>query len=117
MSEVPQIWRTVLDAMPNGWTTPAAIASRLGRDVEETTDLLAAIDAAGLISVREVEDTDELVVTLSPRGLGALRAGSVSRAGGPRERRVPVGAGSWSSSYDRPSRSRIAATAAGSVAS
>ena len=115
MSEVPQIWRTVLDAMPNGWTTPTAIALRLGRDVEETTDLLAAIDAAGLISVREAEDADEIVVSLSPRDLGA---GAASRPSGPRDRRAPAVAESWSSSYDRPTnRSRMAVTATGSVAS
>jgi hypothetical protein len=117
MSEVSQIWRTVLDAMPNGWTAPAAIALRLGRDVEETTDLLAALDAAGLISVQEAEESGDPVVMLAPRGLGVIRAASVSRANGPRDRREPVAAGSWSSPYERPSRSRIAATASGSVAS
>jgi hypothetical protein len=116
MSEVSQSWRTVLDAMPSGWTTPAAIASRLGRDVEETTDLLAALDAAGLISVREPEDEDGPIVTLSPRGVGAVRA-AVARSNGSRDHREPAMAGAWSSSYDRPSRARTSATAAGSVAS
>jgi hypothetical protein len=116
MSEVSQIWRTVLDAMPSGWTTPAAIASRLGRDVEETTDLLAALDAAGLVTVREPEGADGPVVTLSPRGVGALRA-AVARSNAPRDRREPAMAGAWSSPYERSNRARTAVTAAGSVAS
>ena len=117
MSEVSQIWRTVLDAMPNGWTAPAAIASRLGRDVEETTDLLAALDAAGLISVQEAEEGGDPVVMLAPRGLGVIRPATILKANGPRDRRDPIAVGSWSSAYERPSRSRIAATASGSVAS
>ena len=116
MPEVSQSWRTVLDAMPSGWTTPAAIASRLGRDVEETTDLLAALDAAGLVSVGEPEGVSDPVVTLSPRGVGVVRA-AVARSNAPRDHREPAMAGAWSSPYDRPSRARTSATAAGSVAS
>lgn len=114
MSDVPQIWRTVLDAMPSGWTTPAALAARLGRDVEETTDLLASLDEAGLIRVREPEGADGPVVSLSNRGT------AITRPAPPRGDRRPVGAGASSPSWgtqDRPRSPRMAATAAGSVAS
>lgn len=113
MSEVPQIWRNMLDTMPSGWTTPAALASRLGRDEEETIDLLAALDAAGLIHVREPENGGDPIVSLSPRGVGVVCAATARSA--PRDRQV---AGAWSSDYrPSPSRPRMVATAAGSVAS
>ncbi len=71
MSDVPQSWRTVLEAMeagPSVWASPADVASRLGRDLDETTDLLATLDAAGLVLVREPDGFDGPVVTLAPRG-------------------------------------------------
>lgn len=113
MSEVSQNWRSMLDVMPSGWTTPAALASRTGRDVEETIDLLAALDDAGLIHVRETEDAEGPIVALSPRGVGVVRAAAARTASRDRQ-----DAGSWTPGY-RPvsSRSRMAVTAAGSVAS
>ncbi|MDB5349623.1 MAG: hypothetical protein JWN86_870 [Planctomycetota bacterium] len=87
MSDVSQSWHTVLEAMESGpsvWTTPAELATRLGGDLDETTDLLAALDAAGLILVREPDRFDGPVVALAPRG--------AERLIGPRERRaVAVG--------------------------
>ena len=111
MPDVSQIWRTVLDAMPTGWTTPAAIAVRLGRDVEETTDLLASLDEAGLIRVREPEGVEGPVVSLSNRGAAILRPAPVRRAPQAQAQGAAWGA------QDRPRSPRMAATAAGSVAS
>ena len=75
MSDVPQIWRTVLETMeagPSVWTSPEELASRLGLDLDEATDVLAALDVAGLILVREPDDFDGPVVALAPRGAERL---------------------------------------------
>lgn len=90
MPEVPPIWRTVIEAIasgPSAWTTPATLSARLGRDEEETTDVLAALDDAGLVLVREPHDADSPVVTLSPRGAELLRPAPLSRLVGSRDRR------------------------------
>ncbi len=72
MSEVPQSWRSVLDALtrrPSAWQTPSEVARRLGRDLEETTDILAALDLDGLILVREPEGAAGPIVAPSPKAL------------------------------------------------
>lgn len=84
MPQVPQSWLLVLEALESSmspWMTPTAVAGRLGLDVEETTDMLATLDAAGLVSVLEPEDGDGPLVALSVRGqesLSRAMAGSVS---------------------------------------
>ncbi len=75
MSEAPQSWHTVLEAIESGlsvWTNPAELAARLGSDLDETTDVLAALDIAGLILVREPDSFDGPVVALAPRGAERL---------------------------------------------
>src|SRR4051794_19295789 len=75
MSDVPQTWRTVLEVMESGpsvWMAPAELAARLGHDLDETTDVLAALDVAGLILVREPDGFDGPVVALAPRGAERL---------------------------------------------
>ncbi len=75
MSDVPQSWREILEAMESGpsvWAAPAEVAARTGRDLESTTDLLATLDASGLILVREPDDFDGPVVALAPRGAERL---------------------------------------------
>ena len=117
MTDVPQSLRFVLDALtksPSAWVTPAEVAIRLGRDVEETTDALASLDEAGLIVVREPEGSGPIVAP-SPRGADLVRRRFLPRSQAPRDPR-PASTG-WVSSYDRPNHSLIAATAAGSVAS
>lgn len=116
MSDVPQSWRMVLEALTAGtsWMTPASVAERLGLDVEETTDVLACLDEAGLVSVRESEGPAALLVAASPRGTELVRPSVATRPAPSRDRRP---ANTWNASYDRPSRPRIAATAVGSVAS
>ena len=89
MFDVPQSWCIVLESLessPLVWMTPRELAVRLGGDVEETTDVLAALDVAGLILVREPNTFDGPVVALAPRG--------AERLIGPREReRRPVAVG------------------------
>ena len=116
MTEVSQSLRLILEALtagPSEWVAPAVVAGRLGLDVEEATDALASLDEAGLIVVREPEEGGP-VVAPSPRGVELVRRGFAPRPQAPRDRRPAAG---WVSSYDRPSRVLIAATAAGSVAS
>lgn len=97
--------------------TPAAVADRLGLDVEETTDMLASLDAVGLVSVREPDGGDGPVVAASPRGSDLVRPASSQRNGSSATRDRRGSTGSWVSSYDRSSRNRTAATAVGSVVS
>ncbi len=119
MSEVPQSWRLVLESLSasvSPWMTPAEVADRLGLDVEETTDVLASLDAIGLVSVREPDGLDGPVVAASPRGSDLVRVSSSQRNGSSavRDRRGSAG---WVSPYDRSSRNRTIATAVGSVVS
>lgn len=73
MGDLPEFWRATLAALPRGalaWRTPAEVAEALGRDVEETTDVLAELDVAGWI---EVWDRPEgPAVTLSAWGAARL---------------------------------------------
>lgn len=74
MVGLSESWQEVLEALvaaPAAWLTPAQVAGALGREVEETTDLLCDLDLAGWI---EVCDSDPApIVSLSP--LGAERLG------------------------------------------
>ena len=118
MSDVPQSWRLVLEALTAGtssWMTPASVAERLGLDVEETTDVLASLDEAGLVSVREPDGLATPLVAASPRGTEVVRSSLAQHPAAARDRR-PANSG-WVSSYDRPSRPRNVATAVGSVVS
>ena len=124
MSDVPQSWRMVLETLVAGmspWMTPAAVADRLGLDVEETTDMLASLDAAGLVSVREPDGPDGPVVAVSPRGSDLVRPAPSERNGSSSARDRRGSADGWVSSYDydddRSSRNRTVATAVGSVVS
>lgn len=68
-------WPVLLDALHQAagtWHTPAQIATDLGWDPETTTDLLADLDVAGLVDVRELRN--DLVVSLSERGRRAIAA-------------------------------------------
>jgi hypothetical protein len=74
MVELTEAWRGVLEALASGqlaWQSPAELADRLGREVEETTDLLCDLDVAGWLEVWESETGT--LVTLSP--LAAERLG------------------------------------------
>ena len=71
--EIPAIWQQILVAVvagPLAWRTPAEVATCAGREVEETTDVLAELDVAGWV---EVWDRDEgPAVTLSPLAAARL---------------------------------------------
>ncbi len=56
---------------PIAWQSPAELASAVGRCSEETTDLLASMDAGGWLSAWEREF--DVVVTLSVAAASALR--------------------------------------------
>jgi len=56
---------------PVAWQSPVELARSMGRDLEETTDLIADLDAGGWLSPWELGS--DLVVTLSV--LGASRLG------------------------------------------
>ncbi len=66
MLELSEEGRRIVEALvkaPLAWQSPAELASAMGRDLEETTDLLAALDAEGWLSPWEREF--DVVVTLS----------------------------------------------------
>jgi hypothetical protein len=88
MAEMPDTWISVLNALIQArspWQTPAQVASVLGRDLDETLDVLCDLDVAGLVSVWEpgsslspvpsvpIDLPESPVVTLSP--LAACRLG------------------------------------------
>ena len=75
MVEISENWVRVLGALVAGafaWSTPGALAESLGGGEEETTDILAELDAAGWLEVWEREDDPAPAVTLSPLGAGRL---------------------------------------------
>src|SRR5437868_4537458 len=58
MVELPEAWKAIVNTLLKAtvaWQTPAEVAEALGRDVEETTDLLCLMDEAGWINVWEAE--------------------------------------------------------------
>jgi hypothetical protein len=66
MLELTEEGRRLVEALvraPVAWQSPAELARALGRDLEETTDLLASLDAEGWLSAWELEP--DVVVTLS----------------------------------------------------
>jgi hypothetical protein len=66
MLELSEEGRRIVEALVNGplaWRSPAELASAVGLDVEEATDLLADLDADGWLSPWEREG--HVVVTLS----------------------------------------------------
>jgi hypothetical protein len=72
--ELPETCLAVVKALvraPVAWQTPDDLAAALGWNAEQTTDVLALLDAAGWVEVWEREPGP--VVTLSP--LGAERLG------------------------------------------
>jgi hypothetical protein len=95
-------WRAILDVLvraDHAWQTPAALAKRLGRDVERLTDTLAEMDRGGWLALWE--RPDGVLVTLSAwaaQRLGArlVEAGGPGRwrwlrCAGSRDPRGPVG--------------------------
>ncbi len=73
MHELSEEGRRVVDALvkaPIAWQSPEELARAIDRDVEETTDLLASLDADGWLAawVREFD----VVVTLSVAGASRL---------------------------------------------
>ena len=71
----------VLASGPIAWFTPADLAERLGRSLDETHDLLTSLDLDGRLMVRE--DDDAVRVGLSPLGLAR---DFPAEAGGPKAR-------------------------------
>jgi hypothetical protein len=66
MVEIREEWKPVLNALiaaPVAWQSPMEIATALGRDIEETTDVLSAMDEADWISVWDVDQGP--LITLS----------------------------------------------------
>jgi hypothetical protein len=53
-----------------GWQTPQQLATRLGLDLDQTCDLIADLNAQGILDPWETEQ--ELYVTLSPRAAERL---------------------------------------------
>jgi hypothetical protein len=99
MFNIPDVWKQILNALiaaPVAWQSPRQIALALGWDVDETTDLLSAMDLAGWIATWEVEPA--LVVTLSP--LAAHRLSVELIEFGPEE--IPRWSSIGEPSTDRP---------------
>jgi hypothetical protein len=66
MVEMPEEWEPILNALiasPDACQSPAELAEALGSSVEETTDLLSAMDVSGWISVWDCDAGP--IVTLS----------------------------------------------------
>ncbi len=104
MADLSDRMRALLKAIranAKAWQSPLEVAERLGWSVEETTDLLADLDLAGLIVVRESDESDPVIAL------------------------VPLATAEWPTpvtsprnpAYARPSRPRSSVTAAGSVTS
>jgi len=73
MIELTEAGRGVVDALlaaPVAWQTPAELSRATGLGVDETTDLLAALDAGGWLAAWEREV--DVVVTLSVAAASSL---------------------------------------------
>lgn len=67
MADLPETGIAVMNALigaPLAWQAPAQLATALGRDLEETLDLLCDLDVSGWVDVWE--DQDGPLITLSP---------------------------------------------------
>jgi hypothetical protein len=65
--------RRIVEALvkaPLAWQSPSELARAIGRDLEETTDLIAVLDADGWLSAWERQG--DVVVTLSVAGASVL---------------------------------------------
>lgn len=65
---------------PTSWWTPEDAARELGWDVDSTADLLADLDVAGWVDVRE--RTDAIIVRPSPRAQRLLKSRIPARTSG-----------------------------------
>jgi hypothetical protein len=66
MVELPEAWKAIVDILLQAtvaWQTSAKIAEALGRDVEETTDLLSRMDEAGWISVWDADPVPFVILS------------------------------------------------------
>jgi hypothetical protein len=66
MVELPETWKAIVDVLLRAtvaWQTSARIAEALGRDVEETTDLLSQMDEAGWITVWDADPEPFLILS------------------------------------------------------
>jgi hypothetical protein len=73
MLELSEEGRRIVEALikaPVAWQSPVELASAIGLDLEETTDLLADLDADGWLSPWERQS--DVVVTLSVAGASRL---------------------------------------------
>jgi hypothetical protein len=73
MFEIPEDWSVVLDALiqaPVAWQSPEEVAIAIGLGVDETTDILCALDLAGWVVVWD--STEGPYITLSPLGAERL---------------------------------------------
>ncbi len=75
MPDLPDAWLTVINAVldaPVAWRAPGEIASAIGRDSEETGDMLCELDLAGWLAIWHAEPGP--LVTLSALAAGRLGA-------------------------------------------
>jgi hypothetical protein len=66
MVELPEAWKAIVNILLEAtiaWQTPATIAEVLGRDVEETTDLLSLMDEAGWIDVWDADPVPLVILS------------------------------------------------------
>jgi hypothetical protein len=73
MQDLSEEGRRVIEALvraPLAWQSPLELARAMGRDLEETTNLLASLDADGWLAAWEREF--DVVVTLSVAGASLL---------------------------------------------
>ena len=92
MFEIPENWSAVLGALieaPVAWQSPEAVATAIGLGVEETTDLLCALDVAGWVVVWD--STEGPYITLSALGAERLAVRLVEVGPGGTLRWAPVG--------------------------
>ena len=100
MLELSEESRRIVESLVNGplaWQSPAELASAMGLGLEETTDLLADLDADGWLSPWEREG--HVVVTLS---VGAASKLGVRLVESGREEAASVGPGWGIPSQHRP---------------
>ena len=83
--EISPAWNQILTTLTTGaiaWRTPTELSRLLGRDPEELTDELAAMDEAGWLDVWERPGPEEIAVTLSAWGAGRLGVRLAESGGG-----------------------------------
>ncbi|MBV8229259.1 MAG: hypothetical protein JO329_04660 [Planctomycetaceae bacterium] len=92
MDEIPEAWWAVFNTLiagPVACRTPAEVAAALGRDVEEVTDLLSALDVSGWLEVWDCESGP--LVTLSSLAAERLQVHLVEVGVDESPRWAPVG--------------------------